>query len=94
MTHNDSVPWLISGVLLVLVLVVGYLWLSTARELQSVLAENNQEIRSQRDVVAEACAGPKADREACNEALTELANILREFSADLSTAATTSVETQ
>jgi len=81
-------------VLFIGIIIVGALWINTSRELESVLAENSSDIRSQRDEITDKCSGANADQEACDEALTELANILREFSAELSVAATTSAEMQ
>lgn len=88
MDRSNSLPWLIAGVLFVIVLVVSYLWISTSRDLQRVLAENRQEITSQRDQIMEKCVGANADRDACDRALTQLSAILQEFSAELSIATT------
>lgn len=91
---SNSTPWLIAGVLLVLLVLVVWLWLGVKRDLESVLADSREEITSQREVIAETCQGANADPEECDAALEEMADILREFSADLETAATTSVEMQ
>lgn len=87
-------PWLIAGVLFIALIIVGALWINTSRDLENVLSENSRDIRSQRDEIADKCAGPNADPEACDDALTELANILREFNAELSVVATSSAQTQ
>jgi len=94
MDRSNSLPWLISGVLFIGIIIVGVLWINTSRELESVLADNSSDIRSQRDEIMDKCTGPNADQEACDEALTDLANILREFSAELSVAATSSAQIQ
>ena len=94
MDRSNSLPWLISGVLSIGIIIVGVLWINTSRELESVLADNSSDIRSQRDEIMDKCPGPNAAQEACDEALTDLANILREFSAELSVAATSSAQIQ
>ena len=94
MDRSNSMPWLIAGVLFIALIIVGALWINTSRDLENVLSENSRDIRSQRDEIADKCTGPNADKEACDDALTELADILREFSVALSTAATTSAQTQ
>ena len=89
MDRSNSVSWMIAVVLFIALIIVGYLWINTRRDLANVLAENRGDIMTQRDEIAAKCIGANADREACDEALDELADILREFSAELSVAATT-----
>ena len=89
MDRSNSVSWMIAVVLFIALIIVGYLWINTRRDLANVLAENRGDIMTQRDEIAAKCIGANADREACGEALDECADILREFSAELSVAATT-----
>jgi len=92
--RSNSTPWLIAGIAIVLLVIVAWLWMGTKRDLESVLADSRADIADQRAVIAEKCTGPQADKEECDEALDEMADILREFSADLNTAATTSADVQ
>lgn len=91
---SNSTPWIVAGVAVVLLVVVAWLWLGAKRDLESVLADSKQDITSQRAVIAEKCTGPNADQDECDAALDEMADILRDFNANLETAATTSATVQ
>ncbi len=92
MNQNSRMPWILAGLLLLSLVVVSVLLLQTRRDLKDVLAEGRGDITSQRDEIARKCTGDDVNEDECNRALGELADILREFNADLTASATTTAE--
>ena len=88
-TRENNLAWWIAGILLVLLIIVGYLWLSSRQNLPTVLENGKTSIAAERDQIATDCQGPNMNRDACNRDLSDLASILQQFSADVQTASST-----
>lgn len=93
-TNESRTAWIVAGVLLVLLIIVGYLWLSQKQDLNTVLQNGKTDIASIRDQITEDCQGPNMDTDACKADLNDLASILRDFSADVQAASTTTTTAQ
>ena len=91
-TRESNLAWIIAGILFVLLIVVGYLWYSNTHDLDNVLMEGSEDIGYWREQIAEHCRGPEADAEQCEEDMEELSDLIREFSADIDAAATTTLD--
>lgn len=85
-TRESNTAWIIAGILLVLLIVVGYLWLSTPKDVQTVLDDGYDSIAAQREELRIACQTPEGTREDCEEELEELSELLAEFSAEIDAA--------
>jgi hypothetical protein len=92
-TRESNIAWWIAGILLVLLIIVGYLWLSERASLPTVLENGQSSIAAERDQIAKDCQGPDMNRTACNQDLSDLASILQEFSANVEQASTTASTT-
>lgn len=90
-TRESNLAWIIAGVLLVLLIVVGYMWYSS-RDLDNVLQEGREDIGYYRDEIERHCSGPEMDQEQCAEDMEELSDLLREFSADIDASSTTTLD--
>lgn len=86
--RENNLAWWIAGILLVLLIIVGYLWLSSRNDLNAVLENGKNAIAAERDQISVDCQGAKMNRDACNRDLTDLTAILKEFSQNLETATT------
>ncbi len=87
-TRESNTAWIIAGILFVLLIVVGYLWLSAPKDVQAVLDEGYDNIAAQREELARACQSPEGTREDCEEELQDLSELLAEFSAEIDAATT------
>ncbi len=87
-TNESNLAWWIAGILLVLLIIVGYLWLSKP-DLNTVLQNGHASIAAERDQIQADCQGPNMNKDACNQDLSDLASILQEFRANVNAAATT-----
>lgn len=88
-TRESNIAWWIAGILLVLLIIVGYLWLSERASLPAVLDNGHASIAAERDQITKDCQGPDMNKTACNQDLSDLASILQEFSANVQQASTT-----
>jgi len=88
-TNESRTAWIVAGVLLILLIIVGYLWLSQKQDLNTVLQNGKTDIASVRDQINTDCQGPTMDQDACKADLNDLASILKDFSADVQAASTT-----
>lgn len=88
-TRETNIAWWIAGILLVLLIIVGYLWISERNSLPTVLDNGQASIAAERNQIAQDCQGPKMDKTACNQDLSDLASILQQFSTDVQTASST-----
>ena len=78
---------IISLILLMALVTVSYMLVGARRQLKDVLAQGSSSITAQRDVIAQKCKGPTANKTECQAAIAQLAQILRDFNADLSATA-------
>lgn len=85
--RKENVAWIVAGVLLVLLGIVSYLWLSTRADLMAVMAGTKGSITAERDQVTKDCKGTdQASVDACSKDLQDLADTLRAFSTRMNTA--------
>lgn len=88
-----TLAWTVAAILAALLVISLVMQFSQPKDLGTVLQEGKEDVTAQRDRVAEACNGTDAASQAdCKNELQELADILREFSRDI-TKATSSAET-
>jgi len=88
--RESRLAWSISGVLLVLLVIVTYLWLSQ-KNLPTVLQNGHDAIAAEQAQIAKDCVDQNSD--ACRQDLSDLEDILRQFSSDLEKATTVSTTT-
>lgn len=81
--------WVLAVAVIILLIMLWGDW-NSSHNLGTVLNNGQNDITTVRDRVQADCRGPDANEARCQESLSELADILREFSANLSTATTTS----
>jgi hypothetical protein len=97
MEQKSNLGWIIAGVLAVIVVILlGVMWQAmeaNKKDLNHVLSEGYEDIATVRAKMQIACDGPSKDEAKCEAALNELADILREFGEDLSTASTSASTT-
>jgi hypothetical protein len=91
-TNESRTAWIVAGVLLILLIIVGYLWLSQKQDLNTVLQNGKTDIAAARDQITKDCQGPNMDADACKADLNDLAGILSDFSADVQAASTTTAQ--
>lgn len=84
-TRESKTAWTIAGILLVLLLVVGYLWLSSPRDLDTVLREGTDDVATQRMELERVCDEDRNSEE-CQQEIRELTDLLREFTAEINAA--------
>lgn len=90
MNQNEKdIAWAVAGILLVLLVIVAYLWISTKADLNTVLENGKQSIAAQQVQITQDCRGPKMDKAACASDLSQLSDILKEFSANVQEASST-----
>lgn len=91
MDHRDNnIAWIVAGVLFVLLIIVGYLWLAARNDLMSTLSSAHESISAERDQIAKDCQGTdQTSKDACSQDLQDLADTLRAFSANVATASST-----
>lgn len=81
---------------IVVVILLGFIWKTQydlAHDFDYVLDQNGDEIVAVRAEVADRCSGTNPlDNPDCQEALDQLADVLRDFSRDLDNFSTTSPE--
>lgn len=87
-TRESNTAWVISGILLVLLIIVGYLWLSAPKDIDTVLDEGSVTIEEQREALRIACQSPEGSRAKCEAALQDLSEALEEFSTEIDAATT------
>ncbi len=84
-----------TGVLVVVVIILLAMmwreWDMQQHDLGHVLQQGKEDVTEARNEIAVKCRGPQANEAACQASLKELADILKEFSKDVS-AATTSAQ--
>jgi hypothetical protein len=93
-TNRTNTGWIVSGVLavviVILLLMMWQQWDADQRDLNTVLDEGQENIMDSRARIALLCNGPEGTRAPdCQDALEELADILRDFRDDLDNATTT-----
>jgi len=97
MDQKTQTGWTVAGVLAIaVILLAGILWYQAENKqptMDEVLSEGYEEIALVRAEMQIKCQGPERNDTECEEALEELAAILREFSEDLSDASTTPPDT-
>jgi hypothetical protein len=92
-TRESNLAWWIAGILLVLLIIVGYLWLSSRQSLPTVLENGKTAIAAERDQIAADCQGQNMNQEACKRDLADLSSILAEFSANIEAASSSATTT-
>lgn len=90
-TRESNIAWWISGVLLILLIIVGYLWLSSKQDLSTVLANGHDAISAEREQIQKDCVDQNSL--ACKQDLSDLESILQEFSDNLRQATVTASTT-
>lgn len=87
-TRESNLAWWIAGILLILLIIVSYLWLSQKQSLPTVLDNGQNAISAERDQIAKDC-NPDANTPACKQDLSDLSSILAQFSANINNSSTT-----
>ena len=90
-TRENKVAWWISGVLLILLVIVGYLWLTSKQDLATVLANGHASIDAERVQIQQDCVDQTSL--ACKQDLSDLQSILQNFSNNLQNATITPATT-
>ncbi len=93
-TNRSNTGWIVSGVLAVVIVVLLFMmwqqWDRKQKDLDTVLDNGQEQIMDQRARIAALCNGPQGmQAPACQDALDDLADVLREFRDDLDDATTT-----
>jgi hypothetical protein len=88
-TRESKTAWIVAAILLVLLIIVGWLWLSQKNDLGNVLENGADRISAVRDQMKEDCQGPEMDAAACAHDKQQLSDILDDFKSDLMEASTT-----
>ncbi len=93
MEPNAQNGWKIAtGVLaLVVVILLAMMWSAWSMEQKSldhVLEEGKEDVVEARAAIEMKCRGPQANEAQCQDALEDLADILKEFSKDVNAAST------
>ena len=83
--QNTTVAWSVAGVLAVLLLIALYFLVAAQHTLPLVLTNGTDQITAERGQIAKDC-GTAGDKAACNQDLSDLATILKDFSANVETA--------
>lgn len=91
-TRESNLAWWIAGILLILLIIVGYLWLSQKQSLPTVLENGQSAIAAERDQIAKDCNADMHSA-ACQQDLSDLSSILAQFSTDIQNASTTASTT-
>jgi len=86
-TRESNLAWWIAGILLILLIIVGYLWLSQKQSLPTVLQNGQTSISAERDQIAKDC-NPDMKSAACQQDLSDMQSILAQFSTDVNNAST------
>ena len=95
MNQNEKkTAWIVAGILLVLLVIVAYLWISTKADLNTVLENGKQSIKSEQAQIAQDCQGPTRNEAVCKQDLADLSDILKEFSANVQEASTSTTTTR
>jgi type II secretory pathway pseudopilin PulG len=90
MSRKDATTaWIIAGVLAVLLLITLVLWINARNDLASVLQNGQQAITAERAQIQADCSGPNMNKDLCSQDLSNLADLLREFSTEVANATTT-----
>jgi F0F1-type ATP synthase membrane subunit b/b' len=87
-TRDNNIAWWIAGVLLVLLIIVGYFWISNRQSLQGVLSNGQQALAAERDQIQKDCSRSSPNTAACNRDLDDLRVLLEEFSKNINNAST------
>jgi cell division septal protein FtsQ len=90
-TKDANTAWIVAGILAVLLVITLYFLISANSRLSNVLANGSDQITAERDQIAQDC-GTAGDKAACNQDLSDLASILKDFSASVSAATTSSAQ--
>jgi len=81
-----------TGALVVLVVILlAMMWAQWSKQehsLDNVLQEGKEDVVEARAAIEMKCRGPQADEDDCQDALKDLADILKEFSKDVNAAST------
>lgn len=85
-TRESRTAWIIAGILFVLLLIVGYLWLTTPRDLETVLEDGYDNIVAQRMELERACRNNNPREEECQQEIRDLTQLLQEFTAEINAA--------
>lgn len=83
--------WVVAGILAVaLVIMLFMMWDgANSKDLNNVLEEGRTSIIDMRAEIEKKCEGPEPNEAECQDALDDLAEVLREFSKDVNDASTT-----
>ncbi len=92
MNGNSKTGWIIAGILAVVVIIMLFMMWNDAnsKNLGNVLEEGRTSIIDLRAEIEKKCEGPEADEKACQDAIDDLSEVLKEFSEDVEAASTTS----
>jgi hypothetical protein len=83
-TRETNIAWWIAGVLLVLLIIVGYLWLTEKQDLGTVLSNGGNAIAAEKAQMQKDCVNPQSL--ACKQDLSDLESTLQEFKDNLQNA--------
>ncbi|MFZ1987776.1 MAG: hypothetical protein WAV21_01945 [Minisyncoccia bacterium] len=75
-TRESNLAWWISGVLFILLIVVGFLWLSNRQSIPQVLERGKDQIQAATEQIAADCNGPVKNEQKCTEDLMQLSKTL------------------
>ena len=93
MTRNDAtIAWIVAGVLAILLILTLALWISARHNLATVLQNGQQAIVTERAQIQSDCSGPNMNKNLCGQDLSDLAGLLKEFSAEVASATTTAAQ--
>lgn len=91
MDQKTNTGWIIAGVVLLVLVLAGMMWMDAEnkkKNIDNVLSEGYADLAMIRAEIQIKCDGPEANKEECDEALSELAKILEDFSDDIDVAST------
>ncbi len=96
MEQKSTMSWIIAGILAIAVIalasIVWHQHQEKQKDIDHVLSEGYENIALVRAQMQIKCEGPARNDAECEEALEDLAEILRDFGQDLSQASTTETE--
>ncbi|KND46995.1 MAG: hypothetical protein AB199_01005 [Parcubacteria bacterium C7867-004] len=85
-----TLAWTVAGILAVLLVISVYFIMNPKRDLDTVLQDGKEEIAAQRDEIRKNCANTDdLSKKRCQKDLDELADILKDFSKDITKASST-----
>lgn len=85
-----TLAWTIAAILAVLLVIAVYFVMYPKKDLGTVLQEGRNDIVDQRERVRQSCSGTDAEsKRLCDEELTNMIDILQQFSKDIKRATST-----